>query len=451
MPLVDPADPPAEPGAGGAFGAVPDPLLIEPLAGPPDVVVEPPGSKSLSNRALLVAGLARGRSRLHGLLASDDTRAMWSALESFGVTFEGQLGDPTVELVGIDGTFGPGRLAIDVNQSGTTCRFIVPASALSSGPVEVDGHDQMRARPMHDLVTALDALGAQIEPTEHLPVRLSGGGVGGGTIAVPGSTSSQFLSGLLLSSPYYEDGLDVTIEDTLVSRPYVDMTLSVMEAFGAVVRREGYRRFHVEPGRYHAVEFSVEPDASSASYFFALAAMTRGRVLVQGLGSSSIQGDMGFLDALEQMGAVVRQGPNWTEVVGRGVTGIDIDMADISDTAPTLAVVAAVAESPTRVRNIGFVRGKESDRITAVVTELRRLGVRATEHDDGFTVHPSDVRPGVVCTYADHRIAMAFALLGLCHEGVEIADPGCVAKTFPGFWAAVDTIRAETAARLAPR
>lgn len=423
------------------------PLLVAPLVRPPDAVVRLPGSKSLTNRALIAAGLADGESRLIGLLDSDDTVAMRSCLESAGIACrDGHVvgtGD-VVRVTGCAGKLGPQAISVDVRQSGTTARFITPMLALSSGASQIDGHPQMRSRPMNEQVDALEALGSGKFSARSLPLISDGGGVDGGAITIPGSTSSQFLSGLLLSSPYFAEGLDVTVDGSLVSRPYVDLTIDVMGAFGVSVARDGYRRFVVRSGGYTAATFRVEPDASTASYFFACAAMTQGRVLVEGLGSASAQGDMGFLDILEDMGAVVRQGSDWTEVVGRGLRGVDVDMSDVSDTAPTLAVVATRADSPTRIRNIGFVRGKESDRIQVVVTELQRLGIEARAHHDGLTIVPGAARSGTVQTYQDHRIAMAFALLGLTNEGIKIADPTCVNKTFPGFWDTLEDIRSST-------
>ena len=419
-----------------------DVLPITPLDAPPDSIVPVPGSKSMSNRALLIAGLAHGTSRIEGVLRCDDTEAMLGCLTQMGVTHEGELGD-RIDIVGVGGTIGPAPISVDVRQSGVTARFITPALALSSGPSHVDGDEQIRRRPMSDVIAALEGLGALIDPAERLPIDLRGGGIEGGAIVMPGSTSSQFLSGLLVSSPYFAQGIDVTMADSLISRPYVDMTIAAMAEFGVDVARDDYSRFVVPPGGYQATTFVIEPDASSASYFFALAAMTRGRILVEGLGSNSIQGDVKFVDVLEAMGAVVRQGAYWTEVVGRGLTGIDVDMADISDTVPTFAAVAACAETPSRVRNVGFIRGKESDRISAMVTELNRIGIRATEHSDGFTVFPGQATGGVVETYDDHRIAMAFGILGLRHPGITIANPGCVAKTFPTFWETVEAIRSD--------
>ena len=421
-----------------------DPLRLRRLTEPPDATVVLPGSKSLTNRALLCAGLAEGRSELTGVLFSDDTEAMLAALTGMGAQVEEDRPAHTVSITGIGGRLPAEPLIIDARQSGTTGRFLAPLIALAPGGGMLDGHEQLRTRPMSDQLEAMRSLGATLSAVDdRLPLSSTGGGMRGGAVTVSGATSSQFLSGLLLCAPLFGDGLQLEVADELVSRPYIDMTVDVMERFGAAVERDGYRRFGCAPGIYAAQRYAIEPDASAASYFFALAAMTRGRIRVEGLGRSAVQGDMAFLDVLEQMGAVVRQGDDWTEVVGRDLRGVDVDLADFSDTAPTLAVVAAVADSPTRIRGIGFVRGKESDRIGAVITELERLGIASVEHDDGLTVHPGEVRSGVVSTYEDHRLAMAFGLLGLVADGVAIADPGCVANTFPTYWDVLEGARTQ--------
>jgi 3-phosphoshikimate 1-carboxyvinyltransferase len=264
----------------------------------------------------------------------------------------------------------------------------------------------------------------------------------GGEVTVRGDVSSQFLSGLLLAGPAMRTGLVVRLVGELVSQPYVRLTEQVMAAFGVVVGRPDDRTWVVEPQTYRATELAIEPDASAASYAFAAAALLESTVHVPGLGTTAQQGDVAFVDLLADMGAEVRRDAEATTVRGTGhLVGIEVDMAQISDTAQTLAVVAAFAAGSSRVTGIGFVRGKETDRIGAVVAELRRLGLDATEEPDGFTVVPGPIRPGTVQTYGDHRMAMAFALVGLRAPGIQIADPGCVAKTFPGFWHLLDGLR----------
>jgi 3-phosphoshikimate 1-carboxyvinyltransferase len=295
---------------------------------------------------------------------------------------------------------------------------------------------------MDDLVDALRSLGVEVNALDRpgrLPLEITGP-ITGGHVAVAGDVSSQYTSGLLLAGGVA--GLSVSLTTEAISRPYLDMTARVMEAFGATVSGDDGDTWHVGGG-YRAVDdFVIEPDASAASYFLAAAAMTAGRVRIEGLGRHSMQGDVAFADVLAQMGAEVEMGDEWIEVRGGTLHGIEVDLRHISDTAPTLAAVAAVADGPTTVTGIGFVRGKESDRIGGPVRELRRCGVPAEVIDDGFVVRPSGPPTAArIETYDDHRMAMAFALIGLVVPGIDIVDPGCVAKTFPGYFAALDQLR----------
>jgi 3-phosphoshikimate 1-carboxyvinyltransferase len=418
---------------------------VVPVERPLDATVVVPGSKSITNRALVCAALARGQSRLVGALFSDDTEAMVGCLRSLGIVVRTDEAAALIEVEGVAGSVPTGPASLDVRQSGTTARFVAPLVALGRGAYHIDAAAPMRRRPMGELFDSLAALGCEID-AEHdpegrpvLPVTVLTGGVNGGRIDVRGDVSSQFLSGLLLASPYMHDGLDVAVTSELVSKPYVDLTLDVMAAFGAPVVRDGYRSFRVAPTGYVGQSYRIEPDASAASYFFAAAAVVGGRVRVEGLTRRSRQGDVAFVDALARMGATVHADDTGIEVTGTGALhGIEIDMGDCSDTAQTLAAVAVFADSPTRITGIGFIRAKETDRIAAVVTELARLGIRADEELDGLVIHPGPPQPGVVRTYDDHRMAMSFAIVGLRAPGIEIADPGCVAKTFPGFWAVLD-------------
>jgi 3-phosphoshikimate 1-carboxyvinyltransferase len=292
---------------------------------------------------------------------------------------------------------------------------------------------------MGHIIDALRATGASVrevgEPG-HLPVEVLDGPVAGGEVALPGDASSQFISGLLLAGPAMRTGLTVHLTTDLVSRPYVDMTAAVMRAFGVEVARPDERTWVVEPAVYRGTEYAVEPDASAASYPLAAAAIVGGSVTVEGLGTASLQGDLAFVDLLERMGATVEREATRTRVTGTGTLhGIEADLSQLSDVAQTLAVVAAFADSPTRITGIGFIRGKETDRIGNVVAELRRAGIDAEEEPDGYVVRPGSVRPATIETYEDHRMAMAFALLGLRAPGIRVADPGCVSKTYPGFWA----------------
>ena len=393
-------------------------MRIEPLTTPPRATVRVPGSKSYTNRALVCALLAAGRSAITGALDSDDTRAMAACIEALGAGVQ-WVGD-TILVDGTGGSLRHGPLELHVRDSGTCARFLLPVLALGEGRYVLDGSEQMRRRPMKPMADALRAAGVQIEG-DSLPLTVLGTGARPqGEVAVPGNVTSQFISGMLLA------GFKVKSTTDLVSMPYITMTERVVEAFAA-----------------GGTDYHVEPDASAASYFYAAAALFDGsEVDVAGLGPTSLQGDLSFTGDLGAMGADVTAGEHLV-VRGTGALhGIEIDMRHTPDVAPTLAAVAVFADSPTHVAGIGFTRGHETDRIKAVVTELRRLGIDADEHDDGFTVHPGTPRPvEPVQTYGDHRMAMSFALIGLRVPGVEIENPGCVAKTFPGYWDALAGLR----------
>ncbi len=422
-------------------------IEIETLAGPLDTNVSVPGSKSLTNRSLPVAALAEGESKIDGVLFSDDTAAMIEALRVLGIDLEVDATGDRVRVHGCAGRIPSAAADVDARASGTVGRFLPAIAALGRGEFTIDGTARLRERPMSPLIAALGQLGASIDSIgtrpAALPLKMTANGLAGGSAAMPGTESSQFISALLIAAPYMHDGLRLGIDGDLVSRPYVDMTVEVMKAFGVNVERDGYRRFVVAPGqKYTASAYAVEPDASAASYFFAAAAICGGRATVDGLGSNSLQGDLHFVDLLESMGARVVRDERHTTVIGTGsLHGIEADMADISDTVPTLAVTAAFCDSPTRISGVGFIRAKESDRIGDVVRELQRLGVGAVEEDDGMLITPGQMHPARIETYEDHRIAMAFSLAGLRIAGIEIADPGCVAKTFPKFFDVLDSLR----------
>ena len=424
---------------------LPPALDITPLEAPPNATVRLPGSKSITNRALLCAALAPGETTLEGALFADDTDAMVTAVRSLGADVGCFPEDARMRIRGTAGMVETSAGAvIDARMSGTTGRFLAPVLALSELPVTLDGHPQLRARPFDDLADSLRQLGVQVDLPAGgggLPMRICGP-IRSGEAAVATDRSSQFLSGLMLAGPLVPGGLSLRIDRSAVSRPYVEMTATVMRSFGAAVEI-GPEAVHVAGDGYSPVEsYAVEPDASAASYFWAAAAITSGTVAVEGLGADSIQGDARFASLLQAMGASTEEVAGCTRVTGGPLQGIDVDLADMSDTAPTLAVAASLASTPTTVLGIGFVRGKESDRIASVVSELRRCGVAAQELDDGFTVAGGSAPAGArVRTYDDHRIAMAFSVLGLVVPGIRIEDPGCVAKTFPGFYDALEALR----------
>jgi 3-phosphoshikimate 1-carboxyvinyltransferase len=431
---------------------------IEPVEGPLDATVRVPGSKSLTNRALVCAALADGVSAIEGALVADDTEAMVSALRAIGAGFgpsasgrEGEGASPAgLTVTGTGGALAPGPLDLDLRLSGTSSRFLLPVVALGRGRYRLDGRPPLRARPMGPVLAAIEALGARVEahgPAGNLPVTVvAPGHLIGGHLDVPADTSSQYVSGLLLAAPYLREGLSVRVTTRLVGRPFVEMTVAVMAAFGVRVAASddaGHPTFTVRPGRYRGTVYPVEPDASAASYFLAAAAVCGGRVTIQGLGEGTLQGDARFADVLAAMGATVRRSARATTVIGPArLSGLgDVDLAAMPDMAQTLAVVAVFADGPTRARGIGFIRGHETDRIAATVRELRRCGVDAWEEPDGFVVRPGIPQPGRVRTYDDHRMAMSFALLGLRVPGIEIEDPDCVAKTFPGYWETLAGLR----------
>lgn len=417
----------------------PESVEIAPIDHRIDADVVVPGSKSITNRALLCAALADGDTVLEGALFADDTEAMLSCLHELGIGLRLDRAASTISVAGCDGVLPADGGLLDARMSGTTGRFVLPMLTLGRGTYVLDGAPSLRARPMGDLLDALDGLGADVAPLgddERLPLQVEADGLPGGEVAVRGDASSQFLSGLLLSGPCMRRGLTISVDGPLVSVPYVTMTLDVMRSFGAGCSSDGDRRFDIAAGGYRSPgSYRVEPDASAASYFLAAAALTGGRVRIDGLGSSSLQGDVHFAHALARMGAEVTVAEDHVEVRGTGtLRGIEIDMSDISDTAQTLAVLAPYADGPTTITGIGFIRGKETDRIAAVVTELQRCGIEATELDDGIRIEPGTPRPASVRTYDDHRMAMSFAVMGLAADGIVIEDPGCVAKTFPRFW-----------------
>lgn len=432
-------------------GSPPPARAVEPLDGPIDATVTVPGSKSLTNRALVCAALAEGTSTIDGALVADDSLAMRTALGTLGALIDHDDVTGRLTVGGTGGRLRPGPATLDMRLSGTTSRFLLPVVALGDGAYRVDGRPPLRARPMGPVLDGLRALGAVVQhhgEPGHLPVTVvAPGGVEGGEVEVAGDTSSQFLSGLLLAAPYARLGVRLAVTTRLVSRPFVDLTLAVMAAFGVTVTDEGGRpgagpAFTVPPARYRPTAYTVEPDASTASYFLAAAALVGGRVTVEGLGAGSRQGDARFADLLEAMGARVERTPTATSVTGTGSLRSPgrVDMGDMPDMAQTLAAVAVFADGPTRVTGVELIRWHETDRIAAVVAELRRAGIEAHEERDGFVVHPGRPRPARIETYDDHRMAMSFALLGLRAPGIEIADPGCVGKTFPGFWQALDDL-----------
>ncbi|MGH2614082.1 MAG: 3-phosphoshikimate 1-carboxyvinyltransferase [Thermomicrobiales bacterium] len=427
----------------------PPELAPRQAAHPLDATVVVPGSKSITNRALLVAALADGQSELLGALHSDDTRYMAAALNALGVSVESDESGAAFQIRGGGGTFSVPEADLFVGNSGTTMRFLTAALPLGRGRYRIDGVPRMRLRPIAPLIDALNDLGADVRSeagTGCPPVVVDAGGLRGGQTGMAGNLSSQYFSALLLAAPYARDGVEIAVRGDLVSKPYLPMTAAVMAAFGVTADLDAvtWRRLGVRPGQSYAGRvFAVEPDASNASYFFAAAAVTGGRVRIDGLGRDSTQGDLAFVNALRAMGAAVEIADDYTEVRGPrdgDLRGVDLDLGPISDTAQTLAAIAPLASGPTTIRGIAHARLKETDRVAALATELRRLGQAVDEFADGLRITPKPIQPADIDTYDDHRMAMSFAVAALRAPGIRLRDPGCVAKTFPGFFDVLDAV-----------
>ncbi|MDB4614092.1 3-phosphoshikimate 1-carboxyvinyltransferase [bacterium] len=415
---------------------MPDSILMTPVTAPVIGSIRPPGSKSLTNRALIVAALADGETKLTGVLDSVDTRVMFESLNKLGIKAVHDASTATATVTGCTNNIPAKSAELFLENSGTSIRFLTALAATANGQFTLDGSTRMRERPIADLVKALNQVGPTIscEPgTGCPPVAIQTSGLTGGPLSVKANISSQYLSGIMMAAPAAKSTVDITIAGERVSQPYIDMTIDVMSQFGVTVDEtdDGYS---IQPQQYKACDYSIEPDASAASYFFATAAITGGKVTVEGLTRQALQGDVKFIDALQQMGCTITYGDDSITVEGGKLTGIDIDMNAISDTAQTLAAVAVFADGPTNIRNVAHNRFKETDRIAAVATELRQLGIKVDEHEDGMTIYPGPVKPATIETYDDHRMAMSFALIGLKADGVRIADPGCTSKTYPNFF-----------------
>lgn len=421
---------------------------VKPIRGPVNAVVSVPGSKSITNRALVLAALCGGAVRsceLVGTLDSEDTRVMADSLTRLGFTVDANWPADTIRVQANSERIIPANRAdLFVANSGTTMRFLTAMVALGNGSYRLDGVARMRERPIRDLLDALTQLGVRAESETNNgcpPVVITADGLAGGTVRIKGDVSSQFLSGLLMAAPFCRADLVIEVDGPLVSVPYVEMTLAMMRQFGLRAETDAYRRFRI-PGRQigGVASYHVEPDASAASYFFALPAIVGGSVTVTGLSKQSLQGDVAFVDLLAQMGCTVKTSSDAITVIGGELKGIDVDMNAISDTVMTLGVVACFADGPTNIRNVAHIRHKETDRVAALATELRRIGAEVLERDDGMTITPGPLRGATIQTYNDHRMAMALALAGLKVAGVVIDNPACVAKTYPRFFEDLERI-----------
>lgn len=420
-------------------------IAIAPLTAPPDAVIAVPGSKSISNRVALLAALAEGRSTLDGVLFSDDTRHMATALRALGVAVEADEAAARLVIHGVGGRWPAHAAELFVGNAGTAMRFLVAALCLGDGRYRIDGTARMRERPIGELLAALAPLGGaavSAAGTGCPPVVVQARGLAGGRTTLDAGRSSQFLSALLQVAPYAAADVEIALSGALIAEPYVEMTIAVMAQWGVAVERDA-GVFRIRAGqRYRAQRYAVEPDASSAHYFWAAAALCGGTVRTPGLSRRALQGDVAFAALIERMGAAVQWGDDAIEVRGSGaLRGVEVDMNAYSDTALTLAALAPFASAPVRIDNVAHLRHQESDRLAVAATELRRLGARVEERPDGLTIWPSALHGAAIETYDDHRVAMAFALVGLRVPGVTILDPDCTAKTFPRYFETLEQLR----------
>jgi 3-phosphoshikimate 1-carboxyvinyltransferase len=434
----------------GLAVAFPDRLAVRRRNTPVSAVVRVPGSKSITNRALVLAalGCGAGTVTLTGALQSEDTEVMIDSLRQLGFRVVVSGAGQTIAVSSTDPARRiPARQAdLFVANSGTTMRFLTAMLALGEGRYRLDGVPRMRERPIQDLLDALAQLGVEARSEAGNgcpPVVVEASGRIGGRARMRGDISSQFLSGLLLALPFApRDITDLDVVGPVVSASYVDMTAAVLRQFGLDCVMHDQRHFHVAGWQRTVATdtYAIEPDASAASYFFAAAAITGGEVTVLGLPNPSLQGDVRFVELLAQMGCQVKRAADRITVRGGPLRGIDVDMNDISDTVMTLGAVACFALGPTRIRNVAHIRHKETDRLAALAAELRRVGARVDQHDDGLTIEPAPLHGADVETYDDHRMAMSMALVGLRTPGVVIRNPGCVAKTYPSFFEDLERI-----------
>jgi 3-phosphoshikimate 1-carboxyvinyltransferase len=401
--------------------------------------MEIPGSKSLTNRALMIAALAQGNSTLENALFSDDTHWFATCLQQLEISVVSDANSARFSVTGLGGEIPARQADLFVGNAGTAARFITALVSLGRGQYRLDGIPRMRERPMGELLTVLQSTGANVDfegQPGFMPYTLHSRGFQGGHIHLKANQTSQQVSALLMIAPYAQQDTLIEIVDELVSGSYVNITCQVMAEFGVQVTHPEPNHFYIRAGqRYQPRHYYVEPDASNASYFLAAAAVTGGRVRVNHLSAQSCQGDARFVEILAVMGCQIKATGSYIEVVGpEKLQGVDVDMNDMSDLVQTLAAIAPFASSPVTIRNVEHIRWKETERLQAIVTELRRLGATVEEFADGLKIYPGPLRPAAIETYDDHRMAMAFAVTGLKSPGVIIKQPDCTAKTFPDFF-----------------
>lgn len=416
------------------------PSLTLPPIGSINGTIDLPGSKSVSNRALLLAALAKGTTTLTNLLDSDDISHMLSSLQKLGVNFSLDKKNAACQIIGLGSPFPTGTFELFLGNAGTAMRPLCAALCLGNGNYTLTGEERMEERPIGDLVNALRQAGASITYLKnegYPPILIEGRGLAGGEVTIDGSVSSQFLTAFLMASPMTHENCTVFIQGDLVSKPYIDITLKMMKAFGIKVENQDYKKFKIAGNQYYTSPgtFLVEGDASSASYFLAAAAIKGGKVRVNGVGLASMQGDILFAEVLEKMGAKITWGQDYIEAERGELNAVDLDLNHIPDAAMTIATTALFAKGTTAIRNVHNWRVKETDRLTAMATELRKVGASVVEGDDFIEITPPEkLKYAVIDTYNDHRMAMCFSLASLGDTSVTINDPGCTSKTFPNFF-----------------
>ena len=411
-----------------------------------DGSVQLPGSKSLSNRILLLAALSQGKTRVTNLLDSDDVRHMLNALKTLGVQYELSDDRRTCTVEGLGQSFAKQNAELLLGNAGIDMRPLTAALCLGEGEFTLTGEPRMYERPIRDLVEALQTLGADIQylgSEGYPPLKINAQGLNGGDVSIRGNISSQFLTALLMAAPLAKSDLHIHVDGELVSKPYIDITLHTMKLFGVEVENDNYQTFTIRAGQQYRspTEVMVEGDASSASYFLAAAAIAGGTVRVYGVGADSVQGDKDFSDVLGKMGAQVTYGPTWIEVTRGELNGVDLDLNAIPDAAMTIATTALFAKGPTAIRNVYNWRVKETDRLSAMATELRKVGATVEEGEDYIQITPpAEIQSAAIDTYDDHRMAMCFSLAAFGSAEITINDPGCTRKTFPEYFTLFEEI-----------
>ncbi len=397
-------------------------------------VVSAPPSKSYMNRALIIAALAAGKTVLKNPVYCDDTKYMMNSLRLLGVKISAT--EKEVIVIGTGGKFNFPKKKLYVGNAGTAFRFLVSLVVMCKGRVMIDGDERMRKRPIVDLLKALEKMGALVESKNgYPPVVIDGKNFKGGKVTVKSDVSSQFISSLMMIAPYADEPVEITLTGKITSKPYIDITCDVMKQFGGKVINNNYKTISIDnKKKYSGKKYSIEGDASNSSYFMAAAAITKSKIRINNLNPDTVQGDIKFLSVLEEMGCSIYTGENFVEVIGSDLKGIDVNMNEIPDIVQTLAVVSLFAKGKTIIRNVGNLRFKECDRLSALTAEIKKIGPDVQEMKTGLIINPSATSSSKIKTYNDHRMAMSFSILGLKVPGIEIENPECVKKSFPDYW-----------------